>query len=124
MNYTLSGSSVHEDPPDKNTGVGCQVFLQGVFPTQILCLMHWAGGVFSTMNTTWEAWKGTLKVSRGKIHLCIPTSVLPIIITLPLITGNIIKLPLRDIAKRSDLDIKFTEQLKLLEEEVIVLESY
>ena len=46
MNYTLSGSSVHGDPPDKNTGVGCHVFLQGVFPTQILCLMHWAGGVF------------------------------------------------------------------------------
>ena len=81
-------------------------------------------GFFFTMNTTWEAWKGILKVSKGKIHLCIRKSVLPIIITLPLMIGNIIKLPLRDVAKRSDLDIKFTKQLKLLEEEVIVLESY
>ena len=28
------GSSVHEDSPGKNTGVGCHVLLQGVFPTQ------------------------------------------------------------------------------------------
>ena len=29
-----SGSSVHGDPPGKNTGVGCHVLLQGIFPTQ------------------------------------------------------------------------------------------
>ena len=28
------GSSVHGDSPDKNTGVGCHVLLQGVLPTQ------------------------------------------------------------------------------------------
>ena len=28
------GSSVHGDSPDKNTGVGCHVLLQGIFPTQ------------------------------------------------------------------------------------------
>ena len=28
------GSSVHEDSPGKNTGVGCHAFLQGIFPTQ------------------------------------------------------------------------------------------
>ena len=28
------GSSVHEDSPGKNTGVGCQACLQGIFPTQ------------------------------------------------------------------------------------------
>ena len=28
------GSSVHGDSPGKNTGVGCDAFLQGIFPTQ------------------------------------------------------------------------------------------
>ena len=28
------GSSVHGDPPGKNTGVGCHALLQGIFPTQ------------------------------------------------------------------------------------------
>ena len=28
------GSSVHEDCPGKNTGVGCHALLQGIFPTQ------------------------------------------------------------------------------------------
>ena len=28
------GSSVHGDSPGKNTGMGCHVFLQGIFPTQ------------------------------------------------------------------------------------------
>ena len=27
-------SSVHEDSPCNNTGVGCHVLLQGIFPTQ------------------------------------------------------------------------------------------
>ena len=30
----LPSSSVHEDSPDKNTGVGCHALLQGIFPTQ------------------------------------------------------------------------------------------
>ena len=34
------------DSPGKNTGVGCHVLLQGIFPTQglnlcLLCLLHW-----------------------------------------------------------------------------------
>ena len=28
------GSSVHEDSPGKNTGVGCHSFIQGIFLTQ------------------------------------------------------------------------------------------
>ena len=28
------GSSVHEDSPGKNTGVGCHALLHGIFPTQ------------------------------------------------------------------------------------------
>ena len=34
MDCSLPGSSVHWDSPVKNTGVGCHVLLQGVFPTQ------------------------------------------------------------------------------------------
>ena len=32
--YSPPGSSVHGDSPGKNTGVGCQALLQGIFPTQ------------------------------------------------------------------------------------------
>ena len=40
------GSSVHGDSPGKNTGVGCNALLQGIFPAQglnlcLLHLMHW-----------------------------------------------------------------------------------
>ena len=40
------GSSVHEDSPGKNTGVGCYALLQGIFPTKglnlhFLHLLHW-----------------------------------------------------------------------------------
>ena len=37
------GSSVHEDSPGKNTGVGCHFFLQGIFLTWglNLRLLHW-----------------------------------------------------------------------------------
>ena len=59
---------VHGDSPDKNTGVGCYVFLQSFFFTQgsnrplFSCtgcsgLLHWdalGGGLFTT-STTWEA---------------------------------------------------------------------
>ena len=48
MDCDLPGSSVHGDSPDKNTGVGCHAFLQGIFPTQglNLCLLI-AGGFFT-----------------------------------------------------------------------------
>ena len=47
------------DSPGKNTGVGCHVLFQGIFPTQrlnphLLCLLHWQVGSFTT-STTWEA---------------------------------------------------------------------
>ena len=35
---SLPGSSVHEDSPGKNTGVGCHALLQGIFPIQGLNL--------------------------------------------------------------------------------------
>ena len=34
VDYSPPGSSVHEDSPRKNTGVGCHALLQGIFPTQ------------------------------------------------------------------------------------------
>ena len=34
MDCTLPGSSVCGDSPGKNTGVACQVLLQGIFPTE------------------------------------------------------------------------------------------
>ena len=36
MDCSPPGSSVHDDSPGKNTGLGCQAFLQGIFPTQEL----------------------------------------------------------------------------------------
>ena len=42
MDCSPPGSSDHGDSPGKNTGVGCQARLQGIFPTQgsNLCLLH------------------------------------------------------------------------------------
>ena len=34
MDCSPPGSSVHGDSPGKNTGVGCHVLLQGIFPAQ------------------------------------------------------------------------------------------
>ena len=34
VGYSPPGSSVQGDSPGKNTGVGCYVLLQGVFPSQ------------------------------------------------------------------------------------------
>ena len=37
MDCSPPGSSIHEDSPGKNTGVGCHALLQGIFPTQVSC---------------------------------------------------------------------------------------
>ena len=49
MDCSLPGSSCPWDSPDKNTGVGYQALLQGIFPTQglnpsLLCLLYWQAG--------------------------------------------------------------------------------
>ena len=36
MDCSQPDSSVYEDSPGKNSGVGCHVLLQGNFPTQVL----------------------------------------------------------------------------------------
>ena len=53
MDCSLSGSSVHEDFPGKNTGVGCHFQLQGIFLTQgsnphLLQISCIAGRFFTT----------------------------------------------------------------------------
>ena len=64
------------DSPGKNTGVGCHALLQGIFLTQglnpcLLCLLHLAGGFFTT-SATWEA---HIKHSESelKVALSCPT---------------------------------------------------
>ena len=60
------------DSPGKNTGVGCQALLQGIFLTEGLnpCLWHLsalAGGCFTT-SSTWEGVKVLFTwVNRGKV---------------------------------------------------------
>ena len=49
QHYGLSGPSVHEDSPGKNTGVGCHALFQGMFSIQglnlrLLCLLYWQVG--------------------------------------------------------------------------------
>ena len=56
---SLPGFSLHGDSPGKNTGVGCHVLFQGIFPTQGSnpCLLRsptLAGG-FITISTPWKA---------------------------------------------------------------------
>ena len=49
MDCSPPGFSVHGDSPGKNTGMGCHVLLQGIFPAQgsnpyLLHLLHWQVG--------------------------------------------------------------------------------
>ena len=55
MDCSLPGASVHEDSPDKNTGVGCQALLQGIFPTRGWTQVSWIAGRFFIVWATREA---------------------------------------------------------------------
>jgi len=46
MDCSLPGSSVHEDSPSKNTGVGCHDLFQGIFPTWGLNHVSCISGIF------------------------------------------------------------------------------
>ena len=48
MDYSPPVSSVHEESPGENAGVGCHDLLQGIFPTQV---SHVAGGFFTVWAT-------------------------------------------------------------------------
>ena len=41
MDCSPSVSSVHEDSPGKNTGMGCHALLQGIIPTQVSSHCRW-----------------------------------------------------------------------------------
>ena len=65
MDCSPPGSSVHGNFPGKNTGVGCHVLLQGIFPTHgsNLGLPHWRWILYCLSHqgspkmflTTWES---------------------------------------------------------------------
>ena len=55
MDCSLPDSSVHRDSPGKNTGVGCQSLLEGIFSTQRLYLGLPHTGIFFTIWATREA---------------------------------------------------------------------
>ena len=67
MDLNPPGSSVHGDSPGKNTGVGWQALLEGIFQTQgsnphLLCLLHWLAGSLSLLSpgkpmTTPTSWQ-------------------------------------------------------------------
>ena len=62
MDWSLPGFSVHRDSPGKNTGVGCHVPLQGVFPTKDQTqVSHIPGGFF----TIWATREAQESFSRG-----------------------------------------------------------
>ena len=55
MDCSLPGSSVHEDSPGKNTGMGCHFLLQGIFPgiePVSLMSLALAGRLFITRATS------------------------------------------------------------------------
>ena len=56
MGYSLPGSSVHGNSPDKHTGVGCHALLQGIFLTHgsnlhLLHLLHCRRVLYITRAT-------------------------------------------------------------------------
>ena len=61
MDCSPPGSSVHEDSPSQNTGVGCHALLQGIFPTQGLNpgLLYWRQILYclSHQRSPWEPYK-------------------------------------------------------------------
>ena len=70
MDCSPPGSSIHQDSPGKNTGVGYHALLQGIFLTQelkpCLLLLHWQAGSLPLASrgkpiNMWERWgKGKL----------------------------------------------------------------
>ena len=81
MDCSPPGPSIHGDSPGKNTGVGCHVLLQGIFPTQRLNpgLLHcrWIlyqlspGNMVSGYQTGWDhIWSQPLT----RVYLWAPVS--------------------------------------------------
>ena len=81
------GSSVHGDPPGKDTGVGCHALLLGIFPTQgsNLSLLHWQADSLPLSHPgTPQKQTDTF---TGNIILCLQVSTIlpsPILLAAPL----------------------------------------
>ena len=54
MDCSLPGSILHGDSPDKNTGLGCYVLHQGIFPTQ---------GLNPGLPQRWLEWNPCLQLA-------------------------------------------------------------
>ena len=85
MDCSPPGSSVHEDSPGKNTGVGCHALLRRIFPTQglnpglphckwiVYCLSHqgsprileWVAYAFSRGSSLPRDWTGASCIAGG-----------------------------------------------------------
>ena len=81
MDCSPPGSSVHRIFPDKDTGVGCHFFLQGIFPTQgsnphLLCLLHWQAD--SLPLSHWQYSINTVNISLNSLLCELPADKLPL----------------------------------------------
>ena len=79
MDCSLPGSSVHGDSLGKNTGVGCQFLLQGIFPIQELnpSLLHCRPDSLPTElwgkpTTRYRPWvnHNSKRHMRGRMYCC------------------------------------------------------
>ena len=74
MDHSLPGFSVHGDSPGKNTGVGCHVLLQGIFPNQGLnprlphcrCILYCLNHQGSPRILEWAAYPFSRGTSRPR----------------------------------------------------------
>ena len=61
MDYSPPGSSVHQNSPGKNTGVGFHALLQGIFPTQrpnsrqVSCIGRWVMYLWHHLESVYMA---------------------------------------------------------------------
>ena len=66
MDCSPPGSSVHADSLGKNTGVGCNALLQGIFPTnQFSCIANGFFNIWATREAQ-EYWGGLPIPSPGE----------------------------------------------------------
>ena len=66
MYYSPPGSSVHVDSLGKNTGVGCNALLQGIFPmNQFSCIANRFFNIWATREAQ-EYWGGLPIPSPGE----------------------------------------------------------
>ena len=85
MDCSPTVSSVHEDSPGKNTGVGCHALLQGIFPTQgsnlglphcrqiVYCLSHEGSPISEEINSSCFKQPGLMELLSKAQEICLET---------------------------------------------------